>query len=285
MHGKSMKSQSSSDILREILGSRKTSLRSVSERAGIRSPGLLPMILKGERRLTLETAHRLARALALPAAVRTRLFLQIRLENADQIEDRVRLEEKILSLGNLDPLARSIEQKEIALSQYRFFSRWYYPVLYVWVGTESFREDPKELARSLGHSVTATHITEALNTLVSLKLLYRDPTGRLRQTDASISSKDEIGGTALAAYHHQMLGLAQDAVKLPLDERELSGLTIAIPSTELANVKAKIRKFRKDLNESLSVFQDAPQVYQIHVALFPFFKVNERPKSKKGDVS
>ncbi len=192
------------------------------------------------------------------------------------------MKERILALGAVNPQARHPEQKEIALFQYRFFSRWYYPVLYVWAGTDSFVENPKALARSLGHSVTATHVSEALNTLLALKLLYRDSRGRLRQTDASISSGDDTRETAMESYHYQMLGRAQEAVSLPNDEREMSGLTIGIPRSQLKTVKSKIRKFRKELNESLSAFSDSEQIYQIHVALFPFLKIQSK-KSSEGD--
>ena len=55
----------------------------------------------------------------------------------------------------------------------------------------------------------------------------------------------------------------------PLEEREINGLTVAIPHELLPRVKEKIRSFRRELNEYLSHFEpEADDVFQLNIQLF-----------------
>ncbi|MDR9825364.1 TIGR02147 family protein, partial [Vibrio sp. FNV 38] len=83
------------------------------------------------------------------------------------------------------------------------------------------------------------------------------------------STPEDVRDLAIGKYHRNMLGLAEEALALPLDRREFNGLTVSIPSRLLPQVKDKIRAFRTELNELLSRETEPGEVFQFNVQFFP----------------
>ncbi|HUP56455.1 MAG TPA: TIGR02147 family protein [Bdellovibrionota bacterium] len=254
--------------LRAVLEKGKASphrfgVRRLAARAGFRSAGAVSMIVAGKRGISQRSAERLADGLRLSGRKRRYFLAMADLESATTESQRRRAEDSLLRLRSTRP------EHLLELRQYRFFSTWYYPALYVLIGLENLSQDSASLARRLGRGVTATEVARAIEDLLSLSLIFRQEDGRLRQKNGPVSADDAYRGTALHEFHSKMIALASESLELPASERETSSLTLAIPAEELAAVQEKIRQFRHELNELSSRFARAERVYQINVQLFP----------------
>ncbi len=238
-------------------------MRELARRAGFTSPALLSMILNGKRRLSTTAAAQLALALELKPTDRKFLDLLARAEAPRESSIREKARGDILKMQSRDPATL------LSASQYRFFSLWYVPAIYVMVGFDRFVEDPARIARTLGASVSRTDVQTTLTDLEHLGLIHRDTKGRYRQTASSVTTPDELPRDALKQYYTQTLERARAALELPPDGREFGGLMIGIPKEALPEVKRRIRQFRKSLNTWLSEFSDAEQVFHIQINCFP----------------
>ncbi len=264
------------EFLSLALKERKSlSLRALAKRAGFTSPTLLSLIISGKRKLTPSVARRIAQALGLQAVLKTYLVALAGEQTATTIGESSACREKILQARALQP------QGKLKLSQYRFMGVWYYPVLYVLIGLDDFQENEVALAGRIGRGVKPDDIRTALSQLLDLGLVHRDPDGKLRQVHGPVSTTDDIPSQSVDAYHDKMLRFAHQSLALPKNEREISGLTISIPTAELPRVKEKFREFRRSLNEELSRFDQAENVYQVQLALFPLIKPKEISETTK----
>jgi uncharacterized protein (TIGR02147 family) len=84
---------------------------------------------------------------------------------------------------------------------------------------------------------------------------------------------DDVRKMAIYRYYQQMNAMAEGALDIPKELRELSGLTVAIPRRLLPEVKERIRAFRREMHDFLSQFEsEAEEVYQVNVQMFPLTK-------------
>jgi uncharacterized protein (TIGR02147 family) len=237
-------------------------VRAISRSAGFASPATLSMILNGKRNLTPAVAEKLSKALKLSSRERKYLFALMEKARAKS-ETAVRLlEEQLFKIRNGQDL-QSLEWK-----QYRFLSVWYYPALYVMVGQRTFREDLLWLARRLGRGVGPEDVETALDDMLALGLLRMDE-GRFQQALGAIDTDKDINNLSTHKYHQKMIQLALEALDKPVEQRGMNGLTFSITKDKVSEIKAKIREFRRELNETYSQTSDGELVYQLNVQFFP----------------
>ena len=71
-------------------------------------------------------------------------------------------------------------------------------------------------------------------------------------------------------YHLNMLALTrQRLLELPADRRDISGLTLGIPKTELKRLKQFIADFRMQLLEMAGRCEASEEVVQLNIQMFP----------------
>jgi uncharacterized protein (TIGR02147 family) len=223
------------------------------------------MIISGKRALTSDVADKLSRALKLRGRQRKYFFELARLSQARAPEQQLDAKEELLRLRTLG------ESRALPLAQYRFLAQWYYVVLYVLAGLPDFNSDPQVLATHLRNRVTPSEVAVALQTMVALGLLVRDGERYLPAHGTALNTTEDIQSLAIQRFHRQMLQLAQLALNLPVADREITSLTVAMPKSKLPEVKARIRQFRESLDLLLdgSGAGEGDEVYQLNVQFFP----------------
>ncbi len=255
------------EYLRRVVAPRQGSsghigVRRLAKKSGLKSPSTLSMIIQGTRGLTTRTAEQLAQGLSLTGRRRKYWMTFAQLSSAKTETERKRAQENLLRLRSCK------SESSLEISQYEFLSTWYLPVIYVLAGVDDFSRDDQAIAGYLGRGVTPIQVASAFDILFRLGLLCVQD-AKIIQAKGAISTREEIESLAIYKYHQQMIQMAGDALELPLDQREFSGLTVTIPASILPEVKAKIRNFRKEMNEYLSQFQSASEIYQLNLQLFP----------------
>lgn len=255
------------DFLKAVLEEKRPkreplSLRQMSKLAGLASPSTLSMMIAKKRPATVEVTNRLAEALALSGRRRKFLVALGRLDRAKNYNEKNTIKSELIRLRS------AVDETKLMDRQYRFLTEWYYPIVYVMVGMRDFKEDAKWIAAQLRRPVDEEDILKALKDLEVLQLLERCD-GKLLQSNQALTTADDLKDAALFQYHRNMMELALEGLNLKAEEREFSGVTVQIPKNKLPQVKAKIRLFRKDLNEYLSQFSSNEEIFQFNIQLFP----------------
>lgn len=263
------------EFLKGYLASRKASvgLRSLARKAGFKSPALVSMLIKGERKLTPRSADLLAKALELKGRQKSLLLAFARLDSGRSDKERQQAREEILKLKSYRP------EFKLSAKQYSFLATWYYPVVFALLQNAPEDLSAAAMAKRLGRGVTAAQVEQALDDLNFLGLIAKTETGQWRPVNATISTPEEVRDFAVGKYHRNMLAMAEAALDLPLEAREFNGLTVAVPQRLLPAVKEKIRRLRTELNEMLARETAPADVYQLNLQFFPLTEGMERKES------
>lgn len=256
------------DYLRAVLASKKKKdksfrLSAFSREVGFASPSLLSMLLKGKRRLAPSAADKLARSLCLTGK-RKSYFLAMTHSQAlkTNAEQKIQAHEAMLLLKS------KVERTYFKIDQFQCLTNWYYSALCTLAGTAWADWSALGLAKKVGRGITTSEIEQALATLENLSLIVKEGS-RYRRTAEKLCTDEDVRHLALPKYHREMNRLADEALNQPIEDREFNGLTVAIPKSRLPEVKEKIRKFRRELHESLlSTENNADEVYQFNLQLF-----------------
>lgn len=267
--------------LREVLERQKAMgqrarLRTLAEQAGLKSPSLLSMVMKGKRNLSPRVAEKLATALSLRGNRRQYFLALARHQSAGSHDERQQAKEKVIAIRS------RARRASLELRQYRFLGTWFYPAIYVMAGTKGMRWNAEWIAKRLRNDVTPEQVRHAIDDMKRLGLL-REENGQLVRVAQRIATTEDVRNIAVYRYHKQMGALADAALALPLEEREMNGLTVAIPRKILPQIKERIRELRRQLHEEIGRFESVgEEVYQINLQLFPLTRPMEETPHRES---
>jgi len=240
------------------------SYRAFSRWAGFSSPNHLQLIIQGRRNITRETMAPIVKAIGLKRREAKYFSLLVDLNQATSPEAKAAALKEISAL--FKKYDRNIEHDQI-----EYLSKWYYAVIRELVTTKGFRPDRHYISKRLGRRVTPLAADEAIERLVALGLLRRNPDGGLSQSDAVMTTGSETAEAASYLYHHQMIRLALDALRSqPPSERNFSGITFACRRSDIPEIASMIDDCRHQILaylEGRGKVED-DEVYQLNIQLF-----------------
>ena len=240
------------------------SYRTFSKWAGFKSPNQLQLIMQGKRNITRQTLGLFTKILKLKR--REARYFEI-LVNINQASTP---EAKANYLKDLSDYYKK-HGNELKHNQYEYLIKWYYAVLRELVTAKEFKPERHALARRIGHGVTPRQVDEALDKLIALKLLVKDGKGKLRQSQAVITTGNETKEAASYFYHEQMLKLALAALKKQMpDERNFSAITLACRKDDVLEIAQILNDCRQQVLsylENRAACEDE-EVYQLNLQLF-----------------
>jgi len=248
------------------------SYRLFSRLAGFSSPNFLKLVMMGQRNLSAEGVHKVAKALDLKVR-ETRFFES--LVAFGQAQTR---EDKAEHYGQLLHFKAFKEIKALEAGSYEYLSKWYHAVIREMVLFEGFREDPNWLIRKLKGLVTDKEIKESIALLLSLGLVARDKFLRLKQVDRNLATDTEVTDLSVSNFHDNMIALAAESIdNTPPEYRDISSVTVAIDQETFEEAKRRVQDFRRELNVLLSRCKKPDAVYQVN---FQIFNLTEVPWRK-----
>jgi len=159
----------------------------------------------------------------------------------------------------------------LEMDEFSFISDWYHYAILEIFSLKNHKEDPSWIAEKLGIS-DIEKVELAIERLIKLKLLQRNQAGKLENVDRFTSILDyNYSSTAMRERQKQILCLSKEKIDaIAITERDHSGLTMAIDSKLMPEIKDKIKKFRRSLGNYIgknSISRDA--VYEIQISFFP----------------
>jgi uncharacterized protein (TIGR02147 family) len=244
----------------------KYSYLNFSDDLGFSRTNVLHLIIKGRRPLTSKAAVRIADVLQLQGKERKYFEDLVAYHNSRDSVQRELLFQELLELKT-----KEVKAEDDLLAQLEFFTEWYHSAIYELSFTDGFTADPKQLASMLTPRIRPEQARKSLDLLERLGLMSRDQeTGTYKPTHTRISTGDEIASLAITRYHQKMIDLGKESLtSIRPQARDVSSVSIAIPSSLLPEVKKEISLFRKKLLNMAEQASNADVVYQTNIQLFP----------------
>jgi len=254
------------ELKQRQVGNPRYSLRAFAQTLGL-SPAHVSKVLRGEKRLSLDAAVKVATRLRY-SENETRQFCE--LVSRDQVKD----ESLKRQIGWSD--ADDAEFPPLSMDGFQVIADWYHCALRELTDCRDFDPSPAAVAGRLG--ITEQEASGALNRLVRLGLLKKQG-GTYRKTAESFSASGQRPSHAIRHFHSQMLQKAREALDAQtMDERDISGITLAIAPDKIDLAKEEIRRFRRRMAKCLDTKRPS-SVYQLNIQFFRL--VGSEPKQKR----
>jgi uncharacterized protein (TIGR02147 family) len=215
-----------------------------AKKARISSHTLLGMVIRGERNLSTETIRGFIRALGLRSKEALYFEKLVLFNQSKDSEDRAYYFEQLHALSQSNGRELITKIKNHAA----YLSHWYIVAIRELVALEGFQADGEWISRKLKKKITKKQAEEAWALLLELGLVKETASG-YEVVDPLMDIDPGMVDFAIRNYHKEYLDRAKDAVDgEPLEDRELSSLTMAISEEDLPLLREKIKEFRKKLN-------------------------------------
>ena len=244
------------------------SYRQFSKKCGFSSPNFIKLVMEGSRNLSQESVEKVIPALGMST------------QEADYFRTLVKLNQeskhelKAIYFDQLKKLTPYEKRRMLDTESVEYLSHWIYPVLREMAVMEGFKDDPYWISRRLTGRATVKDIRKALQFLQHHGFIVKGE-GEYTTPDKIVLSSDETRNFAVRQYHRTILGQAQEALDdLEVSEREFGALIFSLPEASIAELKAKLKEFRKEIHEwaleqSEGEDADDEQVVQYNFQMFP----------------
>jgi uncharacterized protein (TIGR02147 family) len=247
-------------------GTRGYSFRAFSKAAGFASPNILKLVTDGERNISPDATQKFIKALGLKGQMAEYFDTLVRMNQAKPDADK---EYYFSILQKLTPQAK---RRDLNAEGLKYVSHWLFPVIREMVALKDFRDDPYWVSRRVIGKASTTEISQALQFLLKEGFIEKVD-GQFQAKDNMVLSSDEVRSLAVRNYHRQMLDQAKESLdSVPLEEREFGALTIVLPEAALAELKYKMKLFRKELHTwAMQVAEEQPGelVVQVNAQMYP----------------
>lgn len=234
------------------------SLRAFSRTLGL-SSGRLSELLSGKRGVSVLTAERIAERLDYAPDRRSEWMDLVR----DAKERRQRSQRLSALARDTD---KSDEYSAITNDQFYVMADWYHMAILSLLKTDDFKSDPRWIARRLNIAVRDAGV--ALQRLERLGLIRKEGARWVRCQERFTTTHD-LPSAALRRAHKQGLELAGQALEnIPVEERDVTSMVMAISPDRIGLAKQMIKNFRRALADLLEE-GEKKEVYLMTIALFP----------------
>ncbi|MNL31612.1 hypothetical protein D3C87_1534100 [compost metagenome] len=143
---------------------------------------------------------------------------------------------------------------------------WEHYAILAYLQLNKAKQSPGDIAKAL--RVPQAKFLRAVTNLEKTGLLKREG-NRLKGTHNSLGTSRGIPSPALREAHAQYIEKAKSALnEFSIDERDITGTTMAVSSKNLPKAKELIRQFRSELSELLEQ-GETDEVFRLNIQLFP----------------
>lgn len=243
------------------------SFGTMAKEIGITSRGLIKLIIDGKRNLNLHTIPKLCRAFLFNKSETHYFETLVKFNHTNDAQEKNDLFFKLQSF----PQKRKISQLE--RERYSFYSQWYYSAIYEAMTLENLPKERESavqwLSKRFSSQVTTNEIKNAISHLLSLGVLKENSDGSLTQTNQFISlNGNGKADFAFQNFQRNILNKAIEAIEKPVDQRDLTGVTLAMKKGDYLEAITMIKKFRNEFNLKFNTTHNSDSIYQLNIQLF-----------------
>jgi len=243
---------------------RHFSYRFFMEKAGIKSPVFLKLVIDGKRNLTRQMIDKFIPALNLSDKEGV-FFRNLVLFN--QAKTALEKQEHYsVMLSMMD----SVHENQLTKDHYSYFEVWYNSVIRELVCIFNFQDNFDLIARTVYPQIKISEVKKAINLLLRLKLITKQKDGSYQQTETAIISNDPMVALARRSFNSEMVRLAKNANEtLTPSERNISGITMGISKSCYDVIVTEMMAFKERIKMIVKLDDKTSCVYQLNLQLFP----------------
>lgn len=218
------------------------------------NPAELSQVLKGQRKLSLNSAFKVTQSLGFNPTETKHFLLLLQKEKGRSLG---------LPLEFLNSTEKS-ENASLPLVDFDKIGDWYHFAILNLMDTKNFIWSAAHISQRLG--ISATEAKLAMRNL--------EKTGFVSFTQKSLPKAHwevgaQIPSETIRRYHRQILNKAADSLEtVPVDEREFQSLGLVIKKSDMKKLKVEIDQFTEMIRGKFHRAKEE-QVYQLEIALFP----------------
>lgn len=238
------------------------SYRSFNQRSGLKSPNYLNRVITRQRKLSEKFLPNIVEGLNLDENEAQYLKLMILIDKCKIETEREELICKLITLRSEHC------QGQLTKPMLHYLSHWYYPVIRELVILYQ-TIDARMLSNQIKPAVPIKEIKGCLDFL--LKNEYIDvKKGKYVHTSPILTTGDEVVSDIVSHFHRETLMLtANELTNMPLEERDVSSLILALSEASFKKIKGEIQVFRKKLLQISEEEKKADRVYHVGFQLVP----------------
>ncbi len=232
--------------------------------AGIKGTSYLLRIIKGTQKLGKNFIPHFIRALGLSKKEAVYFEALVLFKNSRKRETKLSHLQALLKIRSQFP------EYTINDKKYKFFSKWYYPLIRELTPLLDFKEDYNLLGRMVIPVINAAQARNAVKYLVKNNFLKKEGDGTYVQTEPIMSTGDQVHSTYIAEYHKTTLEQAAHAVhSLSLDTRDISSLIVGVSDENFEKIRGEIQDLRKRILAIAGQEQEPKKVCFVGLQLIP----------------
>ncbi|MBI2026828.1 MAG: TIGR02147 family protein [Deltaproteobacteria bacterium] len=155
----------------------------------------------------------------------------------------------------------------LSLDLFQVLSAWQYSAILEAIHLDDLKEKtPQSIAKKLNLSLKTVRICS--QKLTKLGLIKKDGKSFIRKDLGLLASPSDVHNKGLVHLHEQLLDKAKRALcDQAIEDRNITGMTIAIDPKKIPEAKQRIKKFTRELMQFLEDGKKT-KVYQLNVQLF-----------------
>lgn len=250
---------------------KKFSYRYIADHVGFNSAGFFTKILKNNTNISVKMAEDFALFLKLTRR-QTKYFLEMVLYNQSKVDS-----EKKVHFENMLKF-KEVTFNKIDLKNYKFFDRWYYPVIRDVLAFYPFNgSNIPDLAAMLIPAVSVPNVKNAIRVLEELNLIKKDKKGYYKQVDKILDcGDDDVNNIARCNFMQSAMDITKNSVfGIPKKERLLSATTISISDESYDKIVGLANEFRKEV---LKIAENDNDPTRTNLMMLQLFPVSQRYK-------
>lgn len=247
----------------------KFSHRFIALHVGATSSGWFAGIINNKINLTGSYLTSLCKLLQLKQRESDYFEILVSYDQSGTLEEKNKYLQKILTFKGVDPAV-------IMPEQFEFYSKWYISAIRELLLFFRFRDDYKELAKTLNPPIRPAEAIHAVELLLSLGLIEKDNEGFLKPVKQTITKDSAFRSTHWGNYMSAMIKLALESIDRHEKEiRDISSVTIGLSPESWIIAKNEIACLRNKLLSLSEQDKKHSAVYQCNIQLFPLSQINK----------
>jgi uncharacterized protein (TIGR02147 family) len=225
------------------------------------STGILYAVIQGRRDLGPRLRVRCAAALSLNEKENGYFDLLAQHNQARTDLERNFLFEKLSRFRNSKPWV-------VRENQHKYYAKWYYAVVFSYIGLDKKKSTPKEIAAEIFPALTEDQVREAIDILMELELVKKSERGYALTRNHLVSGG--FSGDVALEYNRQIQGLTNDLAKTDMMKFKAFSTQVTTVSNEsLKAIRKKFSSFQEEIQEILAKDKGTDKVCTVVFQIIP----------------
>jgi uncharacterized protein (TIGR02147 family) len=171
---------------------------------------------------------------------------------------------------------RDVRRHELSEKELQFLGQWWIATVRALLEVTRGNADPALIARSIIPPITEDQAREAIELLKDLGMVTRLPSEKLALAETHLTVSGPAKAQAVRQFQKQVMQLGANSLDtIPVEQRDISTLTMAVDEECLQELKEMAREFRRQVQKRVEECAGPDRIMHLNMALFPVAQKQE----------